>query len=53
MFAEQTLTAQSWYKGKDPAAMEAALNQLAEATLLGEDPVGRLRRAASLIKQSY
>lgn len=53
VFAEQTLTAQSWYKGKDPAAMEAALNQLAEATLLGEDPVGRLRRAASLIKQSY
>ena len=52
-FAEQTLTAESWYKGYDASAMEEAMQDLIDAVLGGtEDPGGEMSSAASRVAQT-
>jgi ABC-type glycerol-3-phosphate transport system substrate-binding protein len=52
-FAEQVLTAQSWYKGRDAEAMEKALNDLADSVLAGQEPEDALARAVQIVRQTY
>lgn len=52
-FAEQTLTAYSWYHGKDIGASEEALKDLIDAVLAGiEDPRDIIEIAARRISQT-
>jgi multiple sugar transport system substrate-binding protein len=54
VFASQVLTAVSWYKGKDPDAMEAALQQLIEDVRTGARDVQRaVNFAANQVGQTY
>jgi multiple sugar transport system substrate-binding protein len=41
-FANQLLTAQSWYRGNDAPAAEAALQDMVNAVLLGENEVSKI-----------
>ena len=52
VFAEQVLTAQTWYKGRDADAMETALNDFADSVLAGEDPVESVEQAARIVAQT-
>ncbi|MFZ2681692.1 MAG: extracellular solute-binding protein [Patescibacteria group bacterium] len=52
-FAEQVLTAQSWYRGRDADAMEKALNDFADQILAGNDPEETVNRAAQVVRQTY
>lgn len=52
-FAEQVLTAQSWYKGRDADAMEKALNDFADNVLAGLDPYELINQTVQIIKQTY
>lgn len=53
-FAQQVLTARSWYKGKDIDATEAAINEVANAILAGTDEADKeLNLAASKVSQTY
>lgn len=51
-FAQQLLTARSWYYGFDSATAEEALRQLIEASLRGEDPAKILNHAARVVDQT-
>jgi ABC-type glycerol-3-phosphate transport system substrate-binding protein len=54
IFASQVLTAVSWYRGEDPEAMEAALQQLIEDVLTGARDVQRaVIFAANQVGQTY
>jgi hypothetical protein len=54
VFASQVLTAVSWYRGQDPEAMEAALQQLIEDVRLGTRDVQRaVIFAANQVAQTY
>jgi ABC-type glycerol-3-phosphate transport system substrate-binding protein len=52
-FAEQLLTAVSWYKGKDVPAMEKALNDFATNVLAGQNPLEIIDDAARIVRQTY
>lgn len=53
-FAEQLLTAKSWYHGNDVAAMEDAMEGLIDAILVGpEDPENVIEQSARVIMQTY
>ena len=53
-FAEQILTATSWYKGRDADAMEKALNDFADGILAGGiDADDLLDQAAQVVRQTY
>ena len=52
-FAEQVLTAESWYRGRDVDAMEKALNDLADSFLAGLDPFETIGQTVKIIKQTY
>lgn len=52
-FAEQVLTAQSWYLGYDPLVMEDALKELIENTNRGDVRITEiLSHAASIVQQT-
>ncbi len=52
-FAEQVLTAQTWYRGKDIAAAEEALYGLVDAILSGTiEPTNAIKTAANKINQT-
>jgi multiple sugar transport system substrate-binding protein len=54
VFASQVLTAVSWYKGRDPEAMERALEQLIEDVVTGTRDVERaVNFAANQVGQTY
>lgn len=53
IFAEQVLTAKSWYRGRDADAMETALNDFADSVLAGEDPAESVDQAAQIVAQTY
>lgn len=55
VFAEQLLTAKTWYRGKDVAAAEKAMNQLIDDTLnkTYDDPKKAVDNAAKVIAQTY
>lgn len=53
-FAEQLLTAKSWYHGGDVAAMEKAMNTLINTILAGsDDPENVIEQAAKVVAQTY
>ncbi len=53
-FAEQLLTARSWYHGNDVAAMEQAMNDFIDAVLAGpEDIESTIEQAARVVAQTY
>lgn len=53
-FANQLLTAQTWYRGNDADAAEAAMNNLIDQMLLGpEKPEDIISDAASIVAQTY
>lgn len=55
VFAAQLLTAQTWYRGTDIDATEAAMNQLIDDILAGtyEDPQEAIDTAAKVVGQTY
>ncbi len=54
VFASQVLTAVSWYKGKDPQAMESAMEQLIDDVVTGLRDVERaVIFAANQVGQTY
>lgn len=54
VFAEQLLTARSWYHGADVAAMEEAMKDLIDAILAGADePEDEVEQAAKIVAQTY
>ena len=52
-FAEQVLTAESWYRGRDADAMEKALNDFADNVLAGLDPFEIIGQVVKIVKQTY
>lgn len=52
-FAEQVLTADSWYRGRDSGAMEKALNDFADGVLAGGDVGDLVNQAAQIVRQTY
>lgn len=54
VFAEQLLTAQTWYRGKDSAAAETAMNQLIDDILANtyEEPQDAIDNAAKVVSQT-
>ncbi|MDQ5952354.1 MAG: hypothetical protein QG626_482 [Patescibacteria group bacterium] len=52
-FAEQVLTADSWYEGRDADAMEKALNDFADGVLAGSNPEDLVDEAAQIVRQTY
>lgn len=53
-FAEQTLTAESWYHGYDSVAMESIFEDLIDAVLFGtDDPENLMSDAAQRVAQTY
>lgn len=54
-FADQLLTAESWYKGRDVSAAEAAMRGLIDNILAGtyESPTDALDLAAKTVAQTY
>ena len=54
VFAEQLLLAQSWYHGKDTAAMEKAMNSFIDTILAGtDDPSKAIETTARVVSQTY
>lgn len=51
--AEQVLTAESWYRGRDADAMEKALNDFADNVLVGRDPFDLIVNTVLTVKQTY
>ncbi len=51
-FAEQVLTAKSWYKGTNTTAAETAFTEMIEAVLAGTDPLQAIRFAVDTIAQT-
>jgi multiple sugar transport system substrate-binding protein len=52
IFVGQSLTAQSWYKGKDAQAAEEAFLDLIDDFLRGNDPQNSLREAQNKLNQT-
>lgn len=52
VFASQVLTARSWYKGRDPERMEAALSELITSVLQGTPVQKAVRFAAEKVSQT-
>jgi len=53
-FAEQTLTAESWYHGYDVGAMENAFNDLIDIIAAGtDDPDNEMTKAANIVADTY
>lgn len=53
-FAEQLLTAESWYHGNDATAMEEAFKDLIDLMLTGTDePERAIEQAARVVSQTY
>jgi multiple sugar transport system substrate-binding protein len=52
-FVSQTLTAESWYKGKNAAVAEEAFSELINASLSGEEMVGALNLSQNKINQTF
>lgn len=53
-FADQLLTAKTWYRGKDVVAAEAAMSALVDAMLLDpKKPEDALSDAAAIVAQTY
>jgi ABC-type glycerol-3-phosphate transport system substrate-binding protein len=53
VFASQVLTAKSWYRGVDPAAMEAAFEEMADQIVRGELEVHKaVQRAIQKVEQT-
>jgi hypothetical protein len=52
-FAEQVLTAESWYRGRDVDAMEKALNDFADSVLAGVDPFDTIDQTVQIVRQTY
>jgi multiple sugar transport system substrate-binding protein len=52
-FAEQVLTAESWYKGRDADAMEKALNDFSDQVLAGGEAEEAVEQAAQVVRQTY
>lgn len=54
VFAAQVLTAESWYRGRDPQAMEAAMRELIDVVLAGSLPINRaVQFARDKVAQTY
>ena len=55
VFAEELLTARTWYRGKDIDATEAALRKLIDDILEGtyQDPQDAIENAAKVVGQTY
>lgn len=55
VFAQELLTAQTWYRGKDVDAQEAAMNQLIDDFSAGTytDPQKAIDNAAKVVAQTY
>ncbi len=54
IFAEQLLTARTWYHGNDVAAMENAMMSLIDTILGGaEDPANDIETTARIVAQTY
>lgn len=55
VFAEQLLTAKTWYRGKNADAMTKAMNQLIDDTInkTYEDPQDALENANRVVAQTY
>ncbi len=54
VFASQVLTAESWYRGRDAVAMEAAMRELIDVVLAGSLPLNRaLQFARDKVAQTY
>lgn len=52
-FAKQTLTAQSWYRGKDPSAAEEAMLQMIESVNKSEmEPKAAIKLGAQKVNQT-
>lgn len=52
-FAEQTLTARSWYRGKNIQATESAFADMIVELLAGGDPRNIMNRAADVVGQTF
>lgn len=53
VFAAQVLTSKSWYRGKDPQAMENAFSAMVENTLSGAEEIPKaVRDAQSIVAQT-
>lgn len=52
-FAAQTLTAQSWYQGRNIKATEDAFDDLIEAVLAGADPRKAINLTAETVSQTF
>lgn len=53
IFADQVLTAKSWYKGSDSSAMEKIFADMIDAVVLGQDKIERLiNLAANKVQQT-
>lgn len=52
-FAEQTLTAKSWYRGKNIQATEAAFADMIQELLAGGEPRKVMSRAADVVGQTF
>lgn len=52
VFASQVLTAVTWYRGKDPATMESALDEIINQTLQGIPIQTSMRQAIEKISQT-
>lgn len=52
VFASQVLTAVTWYRGKDPLTMEAALGELIDRIVLGAQIPDVIRQAVEKINQT-
>lgn len=54
VFASQVLTAESWYRGMDPQAMEEAMEELIDVVLAGSLPINRaVQFARDKVAQTY
>lgn len=52
-FVSQTLTAESWYKGKNAAVAEEAFTELINASLSGEEMIDALSLSQNKINQTF
>jgi len=54
VFAAQVLTAESWYRGKNATAMEAAMSELINVVLAGSLPINKaMKFARDKVAQTY
>jgi ABC-type glycerol-3-phosphate transport system substrate-binding protein len=54
VFASQVLTAQTWYRGNNPKAMEDAFASMIDDVVAGVEPINRaVRNAADKVSQTF